>query len=448
MLRIFPTPRLSREVMKPAVPVVVGMLSQTLVNLVDTAMVGRLGAAALAAVGMGGVLSWLVLGTMNGLNVGVQAVTARRYGEERWKAVGRTYDNAAALALSIGLIGTMLIAPGMRAVYPLFVDSVAVAEMGQEYLFLRLLGALPFMVIAWHKGFFNGVGATYMHMRVAVLVNLLNVGLNYMLIFGHFGAPKLGAAGAGLASTLATLVGAVVFFAMALGPKWRKRFGYLRVSNLRRDGMWSVVRLALPSGFHDFSVMLGFTAFMALVARVGTVELAAANICIAVMSFSFLPGAGIGTAAATLVGQELGRKRPDKAEEYGWEAGRIGAFLMGFIGLVFIFAPQWITALFTTDPAVIEASRLPLRIIGAVQAFDALGMVFSFALYGAGLNRFVMIAEVIINWTIFLPLAYFLMFVADWKLTGAWTAFAFYIVAFSMTMMLKFRGSAWKTAKV
>ncbi|HEB84938.1 MAG TPA: MATE family efflux transporter [Bacteroidetes bacterium] len=447
-MRLLPKKSLSLEVWMLAGPVVVGMISQTLMSVVDTAMVGRLGAEALAAAGLGGVLSWMILGSLGALYIGSQAVAARRHGEGDFAQAGKVLDNALLLSVVLGFVIVFVLAPGMRDRFFLFSNDPIVVSEGRGYIYNRLLGGLPFMVIMAHRGFFNGVGETKLHMQVAILINSLNVVLNYFLIFGHGGFPRLETAGAGLASALGTTVGAGYFLLLGLNRKRRARYTYYRLANLDRVVTWRIARLALPSAAHSFMVMLGFSVFSALVARLGTVEMAATNVCINVASLSFLPGAGIGIAAATLIGRSLGEKKPDKAEEYGWEALRIGVLFMGLLGLVFIAMPEVILRLFTPDQAVIQAGVLPLRVVGLFQAFDASGMVLSMALEGAGMNRWTMMAEISVNWGLFLPLTYLFAFVFGWGLTGAWTAMAIYMFVFGVVVALKFAGGSWKTVEV
>ena len=171
----------------------------------------------------------------------------------------------------------------MRDLFRLFSTDPVVVEQGKAYVFYRLLGGLPLMLVMAERGFFNGVGLTRLHMRVAIVINASNVFLNYILIFGKFGAPRMETAGAGLASALATTIGAFVFLAMALFPGRRRRFLLFRRS-VSRAVAWSIMRLALPSGLQAILVMLGFSVFTAIVARLGTVELAATNVCITVIS--------------------------------------------------------------------------------------------------------------------------------------------------------------------
>ncbi|MFC2170543.1 MATE family efflux transporter [Calditrichota bacterium] len=447
-IRILPSRKLSAEVWRLAGPVVIGMISQTLLNVVDTAMVGRLGAASLGAAGLGGMLAWLVLGSFGALNVGTQTVASRRFGEGDPYSAGKVLDNSIILGVMLGLTITLIVAPVMRELFRFFSADPEVVREGSGYIYYRLLGGLPLMLIMAFRGFFNGIGKTRLHMSVAIIVNCSNVLLNYMFIFGNFGMPRMETHGAGLASALATAIGAITFLAIALRPYWRNEFQIFRITNLNRNVSFSVLRLAFPTGLRALAEMFAFSAFTLIVARLGTVELAATNVCITVMSLSFLPGAGVGVAAATLIGQKLGEGKPKEAEIFGWEAGRNGMLLMGLVGVIFFIFPEQIFRIFTDDAEVIKAGIIPLRFMGLVQSFDAAGMVFMLALEGAGMNRWVFIAAGIISWGFFIPGTIIAAYVFKLGMIGAWAVLGVYLVIFGIAMTLKFAGGGWKTVKV
>jgi len=424
------------------------MISQTLMNVVDTAMVGRLGAAALAATGLGGLLSWLVLGTLGGLNMGVQAITARRYGEGKKLDAGKVLDNGLLIAFVIGSFCTVVLSFFVSDQFKYFSEDTAVIAAGKGYIFYRLLGGLPFLIIAAHRGFFNGISKTKLHMRVVIVNNILNVVLNYILIFGKFGLPRMEAHGAGLATTLATIIGAIYFFIITIQPSRRKPYRYYAPANLSWDVCKGITRLAVPSGLQVLLAMTGYAAFSAIIARIGTIELATTNVCITIWSLAFLPGAGLGVAAASLIGQKLGEKKPEMAEKFGWESARMGIIIMGLIGLVFILIPELIFKIFTDDQAVIATGRIPLMILGIVQAFDATGMVLSQALQGAGMNRWVLKAEVLLSWGFFVPTTAVIVLIFDFGHNAAWMVLGIYLLLYGSAITAKFAGGKWKSVRV
>ena len=448
MIRILPDRTLSRQVWILAGPVVIGMVSQTLMNVVDTAMVGRLGPSALAATGLGGILSWMIMGSFGAIHVGTQAVSSRRFGEGKPEEAGRALDNALLLSLIFGSIGSFLIAPLVRELMPLFTNDPVVIVDGRGYVYLRTLGVLPFMVIMAHRGFFNGIGETHQFMIISIIMNVVNAGLNYVLIFGHFGLPALGTRGAALGSTLGTVVGLLIFAGVGLAHKRRNEYRYYRTTNISREMSGRIFKLTVPSGTRSLLVMLGFSAFSGIVARLGTVEMATTNVMLTILSLSYMPGFGFGIAAASLIGQKLGEGEPDQAEEYGWEAGRLAIVTMGVMGILFIGFPEVLMRIFTDDQMVVEAGRIPLRLMGFVQVFDAMGMVLGGGLEGAGMTKWVFLAELTVNWLIFLPFAFLASHILGWGLIGAWIAFGTYLVLFGLAVTIKFSRGTWKTVKV
>ena len=447
-MRILLKKELSAKVWRLAGPVLLGMISQTLMGVIDTAMVGRLGPAELAATGLGGLLTWLVMGTLGGLNMGVQAITARRTGEGETNAAGRVLDNGLVIAFFVGIVCSVVLSVFVSNLFKHFTSDQTVVVAGQGYMFYRLLGGLPYMIITAHRGFFNGIGKTRLHMRVVILVNIVNVFLNYCLIFGKLGMPRLEAPGAGLATAIATLVGAIYFIIISLNFKSRKLYGYYSFSNVSLRICRNIIDLAIPAGLQVFLAMTGYAAFSAIGARIGIIELATTNVCITIWSLAFLPGAGLGVAAASLIGQKLGERDPGKAEEFGWESARIGIIVMGSLGLIFIAIPELIFRIFTTDTAVIQAGKIPLIILGIVQIFDATGMVLGHALQGAGMNKWVLKAEILLCWGLFVPLTALVVLVLNLGHNTAWMVLGFYLICYGTAVTSKFAGGKWKEVKI
>jgi putative MATE family efflux protein len=285
-------------------------------------------------------------------------------------------------------------------------------------------------------------------MRVAILVNVINVFLNWVLIFGNLDAPAMGVMGAGLASAIATLVGAIAIVLIAVMGSYRTKYHLFHKGSGSMVVKKGIVKLALPTALQRVMSMMGFTVFLGIIGLIGTVEQAVSNVVITVMSLSFLPAVAFGIAASTLISQKLGEKNPHEAEMMGWEAAKLAALFMGSMGMVFILFPSLLLQIFTNEVEVIQAGIVPLQIIGAVQLFDGVGMTISSALQGAGLNRWVMIAEVSISWFLFIPLTYLLAILAGWGLYAAWSVMALYFALFAVVCAWKFAGRSWQKVKI
>ena len=303
-----------RRIFGLALPIIGGMVSQNVMNLVDTAMVGTLGNAALAAVGIGGFATFMCQALILGVSTGVQATAARRKGE------GRLSESA--VFLDAGLLLVVLSAPLLSLVlyfvvpqvYPGLNGDPQVIAAGVPYLPIRVLAIVFVGMNFAFRGYWNAIDLSKLYMSTLIVMHASNIFLNYVLIFGKLGAPALGVTGAGLASALSTVIGSLIYF--ALGFKYARRNGFLR-GLPRRHEVATLVRLSLPTGVQQLFFSAGFVVTYWIIGLVGTAELAAASVLINVMLVAILPGLGLGLAAATLVGQALGRGEADDASRCG-----------------------------------------------------------------------------------------------------------------------------------
>ncbi|MFC1564151.1 MATE family efflux transporter [candidate division KSB1 bacterium] len=434
----------TKKVALLAYPIVLGMLSRTIMSLVDAAMVGRLGAVELAAVGLGGHISMLTVYSFGVFNIGIQALISRRYGEGRKEQCGYIVNNILVFITIIGLAGSVLgyfFGPGILY---LLADDPEVYNVGKSYVAIRFIEFLSFTVIGIYRGFFDGIGNTKVYMRAMIVMNGMNIILNYLLIFGKFGFPRLEVPGAALGSMISSYAGAFIMISHSLRKGLKKEYQLYNKISTDLSIMKKLYSLNFPEMTRVFLSYGGFLIFLKILGMISTVVLAAGNVCIAIMGFSFMPGYGIGSASATLVGQNLGAKRPDLAEKYGWEAVKLGVIVMSTMGLLFILIPGQIMRIFTIDPEIIREGIIGLRIIGFVQFFDAFGMVLAVSLQGCGMTKFVMKVDIMTVWLIFLPLSYFLGIQLAYGTFGAWLSLAIYIAVFGTVMTLTFRKGYWK----
>jgi putative MATE family efflux protein len=445
-LGIVPDP--SRIILRLAYPVSLGMLSFTLLTVVDTAMLGRLGPAPLAASGVAGVLFFAIAFPLSGVGIGVQALVARRFGEGHPQRCGEVLH--AGLLLSIGLgVPVVAAAPWLAAASgPVLSSDPQVIALGTEYLQLRLLGTAFMIASMVYRGFFAGIGHTRQQMWGAILVTAVNVLLDYALIFGRLGLPALDIRGAAIASTIAQGAGMLYFLAVSLLPRYRRPYAVdLRLLS-GRPWIAPTVRLSLPVFGQRLVSNGSWFAFFTVVARIGTVELAATNVMRSIYHLTIMPAFGFATATAALVGQELGAQRGAMGERYGWQAARLSTYLLIGIGLLFVAFPRAIFLIYTDDPAVIAAGILPLRILGPVQAFAGVGIVLLHALQGAGCTRFVMFAELAVCFGLYLPVVYVLGLRTGLGLVGAWTGEYLYWASLAAIMGWMFRRGSWKQMRI
>lgn len=435
-----------KKILSIAVPIILGMISQNLLNLVDTAFVGRLGSTELAAVGMGGFANWLLVSFLLGLGSGVQATAARRLGEGRMGETASGLKSALVLGTSIGIPAAVLGYAFAPEIFSFLVDDTAVVEAGAGYLAARFVGA-PFAAanVAF-RGFWNGINRSMQYLTTLVVMHVVNIVLDYGLIFGKLGMPEMGVAGAGYATSISLVVGTLTYILLAIFKA--RDSGFLQLKGTL-DSMSSIVRLSAPAGLQNFLFSAGFVTFFIIAGSVGTRTLAASNVLINLAMVCVLPGLGIGLAGASLVGQALGRKDVEDARRWGWEVTRFGAFWMGVMGLVLSLGNRlWLGIFIVDDPETLELAVLPLIILGLGQWLDGIGVVLNNVLVGVGDTIAALLMGLFSQWVLFLPLAWFFAVEMEFGILALWVGMLGYRIVLSGLALWRFKSGAWARARV
>ena len=435
-----PTDRF-KTILVLALPIVGGMVSQNILNLVDTAMVGRVGSSALAAVGITSFTNFMAIAIVLGLGTGVQAIASRRLGEGKENETAIPLNGGLFLALIMGLPLTVILYVLAPYGFPLLIDDAAVVKDGVPYLQARILGTIAIAMNYAFRGFWNGISMSMVYMRTLIIMHISNIFLNWVLIFGNLGAPALGAEGAGIATTISIFIGTALYAVQA----WHlaRDRGFLdRLPN--RETLRSILRISLPASVQQFFFAAGFTALFLIIGLIGTSELAAANVLMNVSQTAFLPGLGLGIACASLVGQALGRGEPEDAKAWGWDVTKIGVLVMGILGLPMVLFPSLILAVFLADQSVIDLARPPLMLVGVTIWFEAISMILLSGLQGAGAAKL----SVSLQWILFLPLAYVVRPVLGYGLMGVWAWFIAYRFITTIIFASVWQFGNWQNIKV
>lgn len=417
----FVSPDRARSIARLALPIIGGMTSQAVLNVVDAAMVGTLGDTALAAVGIGSTVTFAALALVMGLSAAVQASASRRVGEGR-EDLATAPLNAALVVAVVAAVGlTPLWVWAAPHVLPWLTRDGAVEALGTSYVQIRVASVAAVGMNFAFRGYWNGVGRAGIYMRSLVFMQLVNVALNWLLIFGNLGAPRWGTDGAAVATATASYAGAAYYFWLtwrhARGP------GFL-AARPSRDEVRRVVRLGWPSGVQIAFMAVGYTVFYGIVGELGTRATAAAHALITIMLVALLPGMGMGLAAATLVGQAMGRGALEDARRWAWHVAQVAAVGLGLLGLPMLLAPELLLMGFLRDPATLALAVPPLRVFGAVIGLEAVGTVLQQAVAGAGDTRRAMWLATIIQWGLYLPGAWLLGPRLGGGLVGVWAAAA------------------------
>ena len=461
---------ISKEVFNLALPVIVSNLSRVLMSMVDVAMVGRLGAEALAATGMGAMLFWGALSFVLGIRTGVQTLVSRRLGQKIDKECGTALHNglfmATLYALPISLAGWLW----AKDIIPFFIQDITATRLATDYTSIVFISLLFSAYSFVFQGFFTGVEKTKVHMNVTVTSNAINVYFNAGLIYGSDGVtqffadtipslsflsklwqwttfPAMGVKGAAIATLIASTWMAVHYFSFLFSRQIKDRFSVFSLST-DRTMMMRQLKLALPQGVQETVIAVGWSVFYKIMGMIGLIELATTELLFTIMHASFMPALGVGQACATLVGKYMGEKKIHKSEASIKESIRLSVYIMGTMGMSFILIPEYYLFLFTDDPEIIRMGVFGLRMIGAVQFLDAIGFTLWFALSGAGNTLFPAVVESCLTWGVIVLGSYVFGVVLNLGFKAPWLLFPVYMGLFAGIMVWKISKGDWKEIEV
>ena len=468
---IFPQDKeISREVFSLALPVILSNLSRVLMSLIDVAMVGRLGAAAIAATGMGGMLFWGALSVVMGIRTAVQTVTSRRLGQKKFNECATAFHNGILMAILYSFPMSIIGCMWAHKFVPFFIDDSTATPLAVEYssiIFLSLLFSACSFVF---HGFFTGIEKTRIHLTVTVTSNIINVYLNAGLIYGSEGLymffnetvpllsfltflwqwtyfPALGVKGAAIATLVASVWMVLHYFFYLFWMPARTDFTVFSFS-VDIGMMKRQLSLAVPQGLQEIIIAAGWSVFYKIMGLIGLVELATTQLLFTIMHASFMPALGVGQACATLVGKYMGEKKIHKSEASIKESIRLSEYIMGTMGTCFILFPKFFLYWFTDDPQIISMGVFGLRILGAVQFLDAIGFTLWFALSGAGNTLFPAMVESLLTWGVVVLGSYILGVVLKVGFAGPWLLFPVYMGLFASIMVWKINKGDWKEIEV
>jgi putative MATE family efflux protein len=438
---------IGRAVVLLAVPMVLEMLMESVFMVVDIFFVGRLGAAAVATVGITESLMTVIYAAAIGLSIGAAATVARRTGEKDPQAAATAAVQAIAIGLVVSaLIGTLgaLYAPQLLRVMG---ASEEVLTTGSTFARVMLGASGTVLLLFLINAVFRGAGDAAIAMRVLWFANAINITLGPCLIFGLGPFPELGVTGAAVGTSIGRGCGVLFQLYHLTRPGGRIR---IRAADVGLDlsVMRTIVRLSGTAMFQNFISTASWIGLVRILTGFGSAAVAGNTIGIRIILFALLPSFGVSNAAATLVGQNLGAGKPDRAEAAAWKAGLYNTLCLATVGVVFLlFAPQLI-AVFTSDPEVAPYGIRCLRIVAAGFVFYGYGMVLTAAFNGAGDTRTPTWIFLGCLWLWEIPLAWALAYPLGFGPTGVFIAVS---VAFSTLALVSawlFSKGYWKTQRV
>ncbi|RNC90227.1 MAG: MATE family efflux transporter [Allomuricauda sp.] len=443
----FTTGSIRRAIFMLSIPMILEMLMESIFALVDIAYVSQVSVNAVATIGLTESVITLVYAIAIGLSMAATAVVARRVGEKDLKGAREAAVQAIFLgvlvAIVVGIIGFLY----NKEILALMGAEPDLIAEGHGYTKWLIGGNITILLLFLINAIFRGAGDASIAMWTLVLSNGLNIILDPIFIFGWGPVPEYGVMGAAIATNIGR--GTAVLFQLGI-----LFFGWGKIKLLAQDivlnlkVMFNLIKVSI-GGIAQFLIGTSSWVFlMRIMSEFGSEVLAGYTIAIRVMMFTLMPSWGMSNAAATLVGQNLGAKKPERAEKSVWITGKYNALFMGLVSIVYLLFARQIIEAFNATPSVVENGALCLRIIAAGYIFYAYGMVVSNAFNGSGDTRTPTKINFISFWLYQLPVAYLLALVLDWGALGVFIAITTAEVLLAVIGIVWFRQGKWKSFQV
>jgi MATE family, multidrug efflux pump len=438
---------LNRAILLLAIPMVLEMALESLFAVVDVFFVGRLGADAVATVGLTESLLSLIFAVAIGLSMSTTAMVARRIGEKDPEDASVSGVQAIVLGLSVSLlvgVPCFIFAPKLLQLMGATPDIVTI---GSGYARIALGGSGAILMLFLNNAIFRGAGDAAIAMRLLWVSNIINLVLDPCLIFGLGPFPRMGVTGAALATFTGRSIGVLYQF-YRLGKGTERLPSLARHLRVNLAVLWRLLRVSI-TGILQFAIAhTSWIGLVRIVSTFGAAALAGYTIAIRIIIFVILPSWGLSNAAATLVGQNLGASKPERAESSVWRTGFYNMVFLGAIGVVLIVFAEPVVRLFTQDPEVVPLAASCLRILSYGNIGYAYGMVMLQAFNGAGDTITPTWVNLFGFWFLEIPLAYWLAIPMNLRSKGVFFSIVIAEGCIAAAGIFLFRRGRWKEQKI
>ncbi|SEI64658.1 putative efflux protein, MATE family [Allopseudospirillum japonicum] len=406
-----------QHILALALPIMGGMLSQSLLNLVDAALVGQLGEIALAGVGIGGYITFMLTALLMGLSSGVQAQVAGLNGARRYSERARPLNAGIVLALALGIPLTSIGYLHADTLVALLSQDLQVQTLASDYLALRAFAFLPVAINLCFRGYWNGIHQAGLYLKIILLMHGTNVILTWWLIQGGLGIPPLGVQGAALGTSLSVTLGCILWTWLTWKRACPSGFVFKPPSWAL---IWKTSQRALPTSVQQALFAAGYAVLFWILGQIDAASVAIGHVLVNLSLLLILPAVGLGMAAMTLVGHSLGARAFQQAYLWGWDVTYVAFGLLLLLSLPLFLYPDVIVALFLTDPGLQASAIFPLQLTALMIVLDTGALVFNQALQGIGAHKAAMQLALSLQWGLFLPLAWWLGVYLGYGLLGIW----------------------------
>ncbi|OQZ05071.1 Multidrug resistance protein NorM [Candidatus Brocadiaceae bacterium B188] len=439
---------LNKNIFKLSIPLVVENFFHMSVFVSDTIMVARLGTDAIAAVGLAGTIFFIVSMILSSLDVGAASIVARHVGAKEMEEARIIAAQSITMSFLMGIVVSPLLVIFARKLLVFMSAEPILVSLGAGYLQI-LCGFMVFRLIMLAcSGILRGAGDTKTPMKVTLIINVINVLLNWFLIFGIGPFPELGVMGVGCATVIAYMVGTGLLLNKLSAKKSVINITIHQVVLLDLESFKRILRISIPAAIDTFLTQMGFLFFTKIVTILGTASLAAHEIALRIESVSFMPGFALAVSTATLVGQSLGAKNISLAFLSIKRSCCFAIGFMGFFALIFLFIPEQITGLFRPETEVHSLATVCLMISAIEQPALAVYMVYAGGLRGAGDTVSPMLVAIIGTLCLHVPLAYLFGIIFHLGLAGVWFGAAIDWIVRAIVIYILYKRGRWRRIAV
>ncbi|MFH1212459.1 MAG: MATE family efflux transporter [Candidatus Neomarinimicrobiota bacterium] len=442
-----------KQVLILALPLILSTAAWSLQHFIDRMFLAWYSTEAIAAAMPAGLLNFTFMSLFIGTASYVSTFIAQYYGARQEKMFGRVLWQGIYIALIGGLFLLGLI-PFAGQVFRFAGHQGLVLEYEIIYFKYLCLGAFPAIAASALSGFYSGRGHTLPLMWINVIATIVNIVFDYLLIFGHAGFPEMGMKGAAIATVLSAVVSFLCYAVLIFRPKYNRMSGTLHNWRFDRELFGRLIRFGFPNGVQFFLDIAGFTTFLLLLGRLGTIQLAATNVAFNINNLAFMPMTGFSIAVSVLVGQYLGQERPDLAKRSAYSCFHVAFIYMGLMIAAFLLIPEIFIKPFIYRADVATYREMShtvitlLRFVAVYSLFDTFNIIFSGAIKGAGDTRFVMYMLLILSVCVLIIPSYIVIVILHGNLLVGWTCATIYICALGLAFFLRFLGGKWQTMRV
>ena len=451
--RFWAGPAGGREVALVAYPLILGHLSFTIQTFVNRLFLTWYSPEAVAGAVTGLFAVWSLVALFTGTGEFLTTFVAQYLGAGRPQRIGAAVWQGIYFSLGAGVL-IALLSPLAGPAFDLARHAPLLRRYEVDYARTLMLGSFPVILMATLSTFFAGRGETRVILHVNVLATLVNVALDYALIFGRLGFPELGVTGAALGTVLSQVAGALVYLALILRRPHREAYGTLAGFRLEPWLVLRLLRFGMPTGLQYALEVSAFAVFMVIVGRIGTRELAASGIAFNLNMIVFFPTVGLAIGVSSLVGRYLGANQPELAERVVGSALGLSLIYMSLCGALYVFGAPLLLAPYAagadpaTFPAIAAIATVLLRFVAFYSIFDMLNLIHAAGLRGAGDTVYAMLLTFVLGWIVMLGPAWYGCLQLGWGVYFAWSMATLYVLLLGLLMRRRFRAGHWKTLRV